>query len=393
MPRIVALTGNEAAAEAMRQIEPDVLAAYPITPQTEAVMKFAQFVADGIVKTEAIPVESEHSAISAAFGAASAGVRVMTATSSQGLALMWEILYIVAATRLPVVMMVANRTLSAPINIHCDHSDTMGARDTGWLQFYCENNQEIYDLMLLAIKVCEDHDVLLPGMVCQDGFITSHSVEGVKILDDQVVKQFIGQLKLHFSLLDVDNPITVGPLDLQDYFFEHKRQEAEAMKVAYEKLPQYFEAFSKICGKRYDFLDLYKMDDAEIAILALSSTCGTARVAVDVLRENGVKAGLIKMQVFRPFPAKEIVDAAKNLRALAVLDRAEGLSTQGGPLFADVCAALYQSERKLPVVNYIYGLGGRDINVDQIKNVFSDLQKVTETGKLEQLVNYIGVRD
>ena len=263
---IKALTGDQAAAEAMRQINPDVVAAYPITPQTEIVMTYSQFAADGLVDTEMVPVESEHSAMSACVGAAAAGARTMTATSANGLALMWEVVYIAASTRLPIVMPVVNRALSAPINIHCDHSDSMGARDAGWIQIYCENAQEVYESIIMAVRIAEHPDVLLPVMVCQDGFITSHSVEGINIFDDKAVRDFVGEHKAHFPLLDVDKPVTYGPLDLQDYYFEHKRQQAEAIANAKKVIPQIFKEFKKISGKEYDFIEEYKMQDAEVAI-------------------------------------------------------------------------------------------------------------------------------
>ena len=258
------LTGDQAVAEAMRQIDPDVVAAYPITPATEIVMNFSQFVADGKVSTEFIPVESEHSAMSACVGAAAAGARTMTATSANGLALMWEIVYIAASTRLPIVMPVVNRALSGPINIHCDHSDTMGARDSGWLQVFAENAQEAYENTIVGVEIAEHKDILLPIMVCQDGFITSHGVEGVDLLDDKKVKDFIGEYKPDSPLLDIDNPSTYGPLDLQDYYFEHKRQEAEAMRSALDAIPEILKEFEKQFGTKYDFIETYKLDDAEI---------------------------------------------------------------------------------------------------------------------------------
>lgn len=397
MSKIIPLTGDQAAAEAMRQINPDVLAAYPITPQTEIVMTFAQFVADGLVDTEMIPVESEHSAMSCCVGAAAAGARVMTATCANGLALMWEVVYIAASNRLPIVMPVVNRALSAPINIHCDHSDSMGARDSGWLQIYCETPQEAYESIIAAIRIAEHKDVLLPVMVCQDGFITSHCLEGVEIFDDKAVKDFIGERQPHSPLLDLNTPVTYGPLDLQDYYFEHKRQQILAIQNAKRVIPEVFAEFEKLCGKRYDFIEKYKMEDAEIAILALSSTCGTTRVVVDSLREKGIKAGLIKLHIFRPFPAEEIVQSCKNLKALAVLDRAESFSTHGGPVFNEVCSALFTDYRSPItdhplVINYIYGLGGRDINTQQIESVYNDLSKIAKQNKIENLINYIGVR-
>lgn len=392
MSKIVALTGDQAAAEAMRQIEPDVVAAYPITPQTEIVMTFAQFVADGRVNTEMIPVESEHSAMSACVGAAASGARTMTATSANGLALMWEIVYIAASTRLPIVMPVVNRALSAPINIHCDHSDTMGARDSGWIQIYCENNQEVYENVIMAVKIAEHKDILLPVMVCQDGFITSHAVEKVKVYEDKKVKSFIGEYKIQHSLLDVDNPVTYGPLDLQNYYFEHKRQQSEAVKNSLKAIPQVFAEFKKYFGVEYDFIETYRLSDADIAIVALSSTAGTAKVAVDELRSQGKKVGLLKPRFFRPFPKEKIIQALKRLKAVAILDRSESFSNQGGPLFTEIRSALLDEPRKPMTVNYIYGLGGRDINIEQIKSVYVDLEKIVRKKKVDNLVNYLGVR-
>ena len=392
MSKVVALMGDQAAAEAMRQIEPDVVAAYPITPQTEIVMSFAQFVADGRVQTEMIPVESEHSAMSACVGAAASGARTMTATSANGLALMWEIVYIAASTRLPIVMPVVNRALSAPINIHCDHSDTMGARDSGWLQIYCENNQEVYENIIMAVKIAEHKDILLPVMVCQDGFITSHAVEGVKLYDDKKVKDFIGEYKTKHSLLDVDNPVTYGPLDLQDFYFEHKRQQSEAIKNSLKAIPQVFAEFKKHFGVDYDFIETYKLEDADCAIVVLSSTAGTTKVVVDQLRAEGKKVGLLRPRFFRPFPKEKITKALSHLKAVAILDRSESFSGEGGPLFAEIRSALLDEAQKPLTANYIYGLGGRDISTEQIKSVYTDLEKAAKDKKVKDLVNYLGVR-
>ncbi len=391
--KLVPLTGDQAVAEAMRQIEPDVVAAYPITPQTEIVMNFSQFVADGKVKTEMIPVESEHSAMSACIGSAAAGARTMTATSANGLALMWEIVYIAASTRLPIVMPVVNRALSAPINIHCDHSDTMGTRDSGWIQIYSENAQEVYENTIAAVRIGEHKDIRLPVMVCQDGFITSHAVEGIEIFDSKVVKDFIGEYEIEHSLLDVDNPVTYGPLDLQDFYFEHKRQQSEAMKNALGVIPEVLKEFNKIFGRNHDLLEEYKLKDADIAIVALSSTAGTAKVVVDELRKDGIKAGLLKPIFFRPFPKERITKSLSNLKAVAVLDRAESFSTMGGPLFNDLRSALYDSKKRPLLVDYIYGLGGRDIFPEDIKRVFKDLEDIKKAGKVKSLINYVGVRE
>lgn len=392
--KFIPLTGDQAVAEAMRQIEPDVVAAYPITPQTEIVMVFSQFVADGKVATELIPVESEHSAMSACVGSAAAGARTMTATSANGLALMWEIVYIAASTRLPIVMPVVNRALSGPINIHCDHSDTMGARDSGWIQIYSENAQEVYENVILAVRIAEDKDIQLPIMVCQDGFITSHAVEGVDIFPDQEVKKFIGEYKpVMPSLLDVDNPVTYGPLDLQDYYFEHKRQQSEAIKNSLSIIPKLMEEFNRTFGRKHDLVEEYKLDDAEVAIVVLSSTAGTTKAVVDELRGQGLKAGLLRPCLFRPFPKDRIIKALSKVKAAAVLDRSESFSGCGGPLFNDVKSAMYDAKAKPLLVNHIFGLGGRDISKEQIANVYKELADISKTGKIKDQINYLGVRE
>ena len=389
----VPLTGDQAVAYAMKQIEPDVVAAYPITPQTEIVMNFSNYVANGQVSTEMIPVESEHSAMSACVGAAAAGARTMTATSANGLALMWEIVYIAASTRLPIVMPVVNRALSGPINIHCDHSDTMGARDSGWIQIYCESAQEVYENTVLAVKIAEHKKILLPVMVCQDGFITSHGVEGVDLLDDKKVKDFIGEYKIANPLLDVEHPVTYGPLDLQDYYFEHKRQQSEAMKAALTVIPEVLKEFEKTFGTKYDFIETYKLDDAEIAIVAMSSAAGTVKFVVDELRQKGIKAGLLRPRIFRPFPKEKIVSALKKIKAVAVLDRSESFSAEGGPLYTETKAALYDSGIRPLVTNYIYGLGGRDVFPEDINKVYRDLQDIVKKNKVATPLNYLGSRE
>jgi len=382
-----ALTGGQAVAVAMRQINPDVVAAYPITPQTPIIETFAQFVADGEVDTELINVESEHSALSAVVGASAAGGRAMTATASQGLALMAEIVYIASGSRLPIVMPIANRALSAPINIHCDHTDSMFLRDASWLQFYSENAQEAYDNTLIALKVAENKKVLLPVMVMQDGFITSHSVENVKILDNENVEKFIGKYNPSYPLLDVKKPITIGPLDLFDYFFEHKYQQAEAMENSVEVIKQAHAEFYRISGRKYGFVEKYKTNEACYIIIALSSTCGTAKVVVDKLRSRGMKVGLVKLRILRPFPNKEIAEALSKTKAVAVLDRSISYGNYS-PVFTEVRSALYNLTAKPKLFNYIYGLGGRNISLSDIENVFYDLMKGDISGK----VKYIGLR-
>jgi pyruvate ferredoxin oxidoreductase alpha subunit len=390
MSKVVARTGNEAMAEAMRQINPDVVAAYPITPATEIVMIFAKYVADGLVDTDFVAVESEHSAMSACVGASAAGARVMTGTSSQGLALMYEILPIAAALRLPIVMCDVNRALSGPINIHCDHSDTMAARDFGWLQIFSENSQEAYDSLIQAVKIAEDPRVHLPAMVTTDGFIISHCLDRIEILEDKEVKDFVGlERKAKTSLLDINNPVSVGLLDLQDYYFEHRVPVAEAMRGAKQVILEVAEEFGRKFGRKYGLIEEYKLDDAEIAIVALGSTCGTAKNVIDELRGAGVKAGMLKIRVFRPFPAAEIAAALSNIKAVAVLDRSDSWSAQGGQVFTETRSALFDLAKKPKLINFIYGLGGREIDLPQIRNIFSALQKVEE----QPLVQYSGVRE
>ncbi|MBN2111598.1 pyruvate ferredoxin oxidoreductase [Candidatus Woesearchaeota archaeon] len=381
------MTGADAVAFGMRQINPDVVAAFPITPQTEIMERFSQFYADGIVDTEMILVESEHSAMSAVVGAAAAGARAMTATAANGLALMWEIVYIAASTRLPIVMNVVNRALSGPINIHCDHSDSMGCRDSGWIQIYSENGQEAYENTIFAVKFAEHPKVRLPVMVCQDGFITSHSVEPINFIHDDKVKQFIGKPKPEFSLLDVDNPITLGPLDLFDYYFEHKRQQIEGMENARKAFLDVAKEFEKTCGRRLQYFEEYSSKDADYVLVVMSSTAGTAKEVVDRLRKQGKKVGLIKPRLFRPFPYEEITKALEGKKAVAVMDRSASFGAQGGPLFLEISSAMLNSAKKPKLCNYIFGLGGRDTSMQDIEKVFEDLMN----GKPKAL-NYLGVR-
>lgn len=389
----VAMTGNEAVANGMRQINPDVVAAYPITPQTDIVQFYSAFGADGLVQTEMVTVESEHSAMSATIGASAAGSRAMTATSSQGLALMYEMLHIASGYRLPIVMPVVNRALSSPINIHCDHSDTMGALTTGWIQIYSESAQEAYDNLIQAVRIAEHPDVLLPVMVCQDGFITSHGIENLSILSDEVVKEFVGEYKPQISVLDIHNPIAVGPLQLQDYYTETKAQEAQAMARAKKVILDIAEEYEKISGRKYGLFEEYKMDDAERVVVVLNSTAGTAKAVVDELRAKGEKVGLLKPRVLRPFPGDELVEALSSAKAVAVMDRAETYSTRGGQVFTEIRAAFYESNKRPLMRDYIFGLGGRDTTTREIKRVFADLAADLERGQLDKLVTHLDVRE
>jgi len=390
-----ALTGNDAIATAMRQINPDVVAAYPITPQTSTVQKFADFVSDGLVDTEFVTVESEHSAMSACVGASTAGARVMTATSANGLALMWEILYIAASNRCPIVMSLVNRALSAPINIHCDHSDVMGMRDSGWIILFSENGQEAYDNLIQAVRISEHPDVLLPVAVCQDGFITSHGMERVEIYDDEDVKAFVGEYRPQWSLLDLEHPKTYGPLDFYDYYYEHKRQQVEAMEHAHRVILEVAEEFNRKFNRSYGLFAPYRLDDAEVAVVVVNSTAGTAKIVVDRLRDEGLKVGLLKLRVFRPFPARELASALSHLKAVAVMDRSIsfGAMDNAGPLFLELAAALALHGVQVPLADYVFGLGGRDILPGEIERIYRDTLKAAETGLVERRVTYLSVRE
>ena len=386
------LSGNEATAIAMKQINPDVVAAFPITPSTEIPQYFSTFVSNGEVDTEFVAVESEHSAMSATIGAEAAGARAMTATSANGLSLMWEMIYIASSLRLPIVMALVNRAVSGPLNIHNDHSDAMGVRDAGWIMLFSENNQEAYDNMLMAHKIAENKNVLLPLMVCQDGFITSHSIENIQLESDEEVKKFVGSYKPEHYLLNDKEPIAVGPLDLQAYLFEHKAQQAEAMKNAKQVIKDVAEEFEKWTGRKYEFFEKYMLDDAEIAIVCMNSTAGTAKAVINDLRAKGVKAGLLKIRMFRPFPVDEVAEALSHLKAVAILDKADSLNGAGGALFEDVTSSMYVNKKQVPMVNYVYGIGGRDTTEAQIESVYSDLQKIVETGDIGNPYRYLGLR-
>lgn len=386
------LSGNEASAIAMKQINPDVVAAFPITPSTEIPQYFSTFVSNGTVDTEFVAVESEHSAMSACIGAEAAGARAMTATSSNGLALMWEMIYIASSLRLPIVMPLVNRALSAPLNIHNDHSDAMGIRDSGWIMLFSENNQEAYDNLIMAHRIAEHKDVMLPLCVCQDGFITSHSIENIELIEDDKVKEFIGTYKPEHYLLNKKEPIAVGPMDLQAYLFEHKYQEANAMRAAKDVIVEVSKEFEKMTGRKYGLFEEYRLEDADMAIICMNSTAGTAKVVVDNLREQGVKAGLLKLRVFRPFPAEEIAKAISHVKAVAVLDKADGLNACGGALYTDVTSGMFVNHISVPTVNYIYGIGGRDTTAKDIEGVYQDLAEIVKTGKIDNPYRYFGLR-
>ncbi len=390
--KILALTGNEAAAYAMKQINPDVVAAYPITPASEIVQIFSKYVADGLVETEFVPVESEHSAISVCVGASAAGARVMTATASQGLALMHEILYIAASLRLPIVMVVGNRALSAPINIHCDHSDTMGSRDSGWIQMYCENADEVYHTLIAAVKIAEKAN--LPCMVTMDGFIVTHGMENVEVLEDNEVQEFVGKRTPLYSVLDIENPITIGPLDLYDYYFEHKRSQLEGVLKAKEIIPSVIDEYNKKFDKNIpSFVEEYRTEDAEIIIVAMSSAAGTLKEVVDIEREKGEKIGLLRLKVFRPFPYEILREKLKNVKVLGVMDRAETFSTMGGPVSIEVKAALYPLEKRPLLQDFIFGLGGREFTLENALEIVDILKRIKKEEKVSEEFIYIGIKE
>ena len=386
------LSGNEAAAIAMKQINPDVVAAFPITPSTEIPQYFSTFVSNGTVDTEFVAVESEQSAMSACVGADAAGARAMTATSANGLSYMWEMIYIASSLRLPIVMSLVNRAVSGPLNIHNDHSDAMGVRDAGWIMLFSENNQEAYDNLIMAHRIAENKDVLLPLMVCQDGFITSHSIENIELIEDDKVKEFVGTYKPEHYLLNDKEPIAIGPLDVQSYLFEHKYQQAEAMRNAKKVILEVAKDFEKMTGRKYSFFEEYRMEDAEIAVVCMNSTAGTTKTVVDELREKGIKAGMIKVRVFRPFPAEEIAEALGNLKAVAIMDKADSLNAMGGALYEDVISSMYTAKKQVPAVSYVYGIGGRDTTSNNIHEVFDYLTQVAKTGEIDNPYRYVGLR-
>ena len=400
-----ALNGDEAVALAVKQSDVDVIAAYPITPQTIIVEKLSEYVANNEIETEYVCTESEHSAMAACLAASATGARVFTATASAGLALMHEMLFVTSGCRAPVVMAVANRALSAPLNIHGDHSDAMAERDSGWIQIYAENAQEVYDSVIQAFRIAEHLDVQLPVMVGLDGFTLSHTLENVQTLSDQNVKDFVKTRQFPMVLthegktvpfkLDPDTPLTIGPVALPNYYFEFKRQQEEAMKNAMTVIQQIHDEYAQLTGRAYGdgLLEQYKLGDAEIAVICVGSTAGTAKAVIDELRNSGVKAGLLRIRTYRPFPAEAIAKALRKAKAVAVMDRSLSFGGRGGAVFHEVRHALYDSATRPYVVNYIYGLGGRDTSPIQIKKIFDDLQKILQTKHVEDLVHYIGLRE
>ena len=357
--RAIMTSGNLAFAEAMRQINPDVVAAYPITPSTDIPVKFAEFVANGKVDSEYVAVESEHSAITACVGASVAGARVMTASSANGVALMHEVFPIAAAFRAPIIFGLVNRCLGAPVNIHCDHSDSMPERDSGWIQIYCEDAQEVYDTVILAVRLAEHKDVLTPIFVCQDGFITSHCYEPVEMLEDKDVKEFVGEREPLYPLLDVDNPVSYGSFTMSEYYFEIKRNQMEGMKNVPRVYGELAKELARKTGREYPMLDAYRAADADFLVIVMSSAAGVVKDVVDEMREDGIKVGCVRIRFFRPFPQDELMRLVNGKKGIAVLDRSASIGGTA-PLATEVKTALYALERRVPLQEYIFGLGGRD---------------------------------
>lgn len=393
MARKDRMSGNEAVSYAIRQVNPDVMPAFPITPSTEIPQMVSTYIANGQMDTEFIPVESEHSSMSAAIGAEAAGARSLTATSSAGLALMWEELLLAASNRMPLALTLVNRTLSGPININCDHSDGMGARDTGWIQIYAENNQEAYDNFIQAYPIAEHADVHLPIMICQDGFITSHAVENIELLEDDEVKNFVGEYEPQEYLLNPGNPIAVGPYSVSNYAMEAKKNQEIALENAKEVILEVAKKFEAMSGRKYGLFEEYRTEDADYIMLLIGSAAGTAKQAVDDLREQGRKVGVIKLRVFRPFPAKELAEALKNCKAVAIMDRCESYNGNGGVLGSEVTAGLFRYKVMIEAVNYIYGLAGRDFTVENVYEIFAELEDAVENGKEIEQYKYVNLRE
>ena len=393
MTKRVLMSGNEAVATALRQINPDVFPAFPITPSTEIPQYFSNYVSNGLVDTEFITVESEHSSMSAAMGASAAGARELTATSSAGLAFMWEVLGVAASSRLPVALAAVCRALTGPLNINCDHSDTMGARDSGWIQLYAEDNQEAYDNMVMAFNIAEHKDVMLPIMICQDGFITSHAMMNMELLDDETVKAFVGEREPSEYLLNPDETFAVGPYAVSDYYMESRKAQAHAMENAKQVILDVARDFEKISGRKYGLIEEYRMDDAEYAVVIIGSAAGTTKDAIDKMRADGDKVGLIKVRSFRPFPGKEIAQSLKKCKAVAIMDRSEAFSTNGGPLGAETMQAMYTEKCSALTIDIMYGIGGRDVRVEDMINVYETLKNIAETGETGPTYRYMGLRD
>ena len=389
--KVLSANGNQMVAEAYRQAEPDALFAYPITPQTTIVENFAKYVANGRVHTEYVTVESEHSSMSACIGSCAAGARTFTATSSQGLAYMVEELPIASGMRLPIILANANRAISAPININCDHSDVMLAANCGWLMFFAENAQEAYDNTLIAIRSAEDRRVLLPAITALDGFITTHAMERCELMDDATVADFVGERDALYPLLDTANPVAMGSYTNAEPHYEVKKSQRAAMEAARAVIKEYGDKWAQVSGRAFDMVDCYECDDAEYVVVVIGSCAGNVRHVARQLRAQGKKVGVARIRVYRPFPAAELVQALGSAKAVAVLDRSETYGGQMGPLALETAAALFKAGKSLPLKNYLYGLGGPDITLADMERVYSELEGVA-AGSVDMSIAYLGAK-
>ena len=372
---------------------------FPITPSTEISEYFSKYIAEGKILSNLILVESEHSAMSAAIGSVLSNARTATATSSNGLAYMWEMLHIASSMRAPIIMELVCRSISGPLNIHNDHSDAMGMKGTGWIMLFSKNNQDVYDNTIIGTMIAENSNVLLPIAICQDGFITSHSIENIEILEDDEVTKLVGKYNNDVNLLDKENPVTVGPLDLPTHLFEHKRLQVEALANAKKVFKEISEKYEKISGRKINMIDTYMIEDAETVIIAIGSTAETIEEVVDRRRKNGEKVGVIAIRMFRPFPEEEIISVLKNVKNIVVMDKVMDYSLNGGPLYKEIISVIYDMKEKdeekdklgdknIIVSNYIYGIGGRDIGVDDIEGIFDDILDKSNNEK----IRYVGLK-
>jgi len=393
LQKIEVWDGNFAASQALRQAQVDVVAAYPITPSTPIVENYGTYVANGYVDGEFVMVESEHAAMSACVGAAAAGGRVATATSSQGFALMVEVLYQASGMRVPLVLTVVNRALASPLNVRGDHGDMYLGRDSGWIQIDAFNAQEAYDLTLCAFKIGEDMNVRLPVMVHQDGFTTSHKAQNVAPLSDDEAYNFVGKYQPYEEMLDFSKPVTYGAQTEEDWHFEHKAKQHKALFDSKDVIDRVFKEFKELTGREYKRVESYYMDDAEVAIVALGSTVETAKYAAQKLREEeGIKAGVVAPRCFRPFPFDDIRDALSNVKAVTILDRSAPMGAMGA-LFNEITTALYTSNNRPVTSGYIYGLGGRDFSVKEAIRMFKEAKANADAGELTTPVQqFSGVR-
>jgi len=371
------MDGNHAAAEAMRQINPDVVAAYPITPTSYIMETYSKLVNNGVVDTEMVTTESEHAAMSACVGACAAGGRVMTATASQGLKLMSEVLWNASGLRLPIVLINGNRSLGAPLSIHCDHSDSMAERDSGWIQLYAKNAQEMYDLLLQSFLIAEHTDVRLPVMINMDAFQVTHTHQEIIIEDDKEVQKFIGEATLQNPLLDIENPVSYGGATRPDYYQEARRNQLQGMLNAYEVISHTGELFQKSFGRDYsEYGEAYHTEDAEYIFVVMGSSAGTVQKAIDEMREKGIKAGYLRIRMFRPFPSEYIRQVLQNAQTVLVLDRTSPAGGEGGPVFMEIRSALYESQTHPTIVPFIYGLGSKDFNPNHVHEILQTAQAV-----------------